>query len=108
MNNEPIIRPLVLIRVPRQKCGELHNLTINGIRAVVIGEPKTGMNYARLVKGQALSHKAQYGPALVLTQDITQFINKDPLIVSYKKIGDLEAFLQLIGYKLEDMPRIQL
>lgn len=108
MDIKPNIPPLILIRVPRQKCGELHNLTINGIRAVVIGEPKTGMNYARLVKGQALSHKAQYGPALVLTQDIDQFTNKDPLIVSYKKIGNLEAFLQLIGYKLEDMPRIQL
>ena len=106
MNNEPIIPPLVLIRVPRQKCGELHTLTINGIRAVVIGEPKTGMNYARLAKTQALSHKGPYGPALVLTQDITQFTNKDPLIVSYKKIRNLEAYLQLIGYKLEDMPRI--
>lgn len=108
MNPEPKIPPLVLIRVPRQKCGELHTLTINGIRTVVIGESKTGMNYARLAKIQTQGYKGQFGPALILTQSIDQFTNRDPLIISYRNIGNLEATLQMLGHKLEDMPRVQL
>lgn len=108
MNSEPKIPPLVLIRVPRQKCGELHTLTINGIRAVVIGEPKAGMNYARLAKIQAQGYRGQYGPALILYQAINQFTDRDPLIISYRNIGNLEATLQMLGHKLEDMPRVQL
>lgn len=107
MYPEPKIPPLVLIRVPRQKCGELHTLTINGIRAVVIGEPKPGMNYARLAKIQPQGYRGQYGPALILYQDIGQFTDRGPLVISYRNIGNLEATLQIMGYKLEDMPRIQ-
>ena len=98
--------PPVLIRVPRQKCGELHTLTINGMRAVVVGEPKTGMNYARLAKIDAKDSRG-YIPALILIQAIDQFTNRDPLIISYRHIGNLEATLQIMGHKLEDMPRVQ-
>lgn len=108
MSTEPKIPPLVLIRVPRQKCEELHTLAINGIRTVVIGEPKIGMNYARLAKTQTQGYKGQYGPALILTQAIDQFTNRDPLIISYRNIGNLEATLQIMGYKLEDMPKVPL
>ena len=108
MDVEPKILPMVLIRVPRQKCGELHTLTINGIRAVVIGEPNAGMNYARLSKFQPTAYKGQYGPVLILIQAIDQFKDKDPIIISYRNIGNLEATLQIMGYKLEDMPKVQL
>lgn len=108
MDIKPNIPPLVLIRVPRQKCYELHNLTINGIRAVVIGEPKAGMNYARLVKIQAQGYRGQYGPALMIIQAIDEFTNREPLIISYRNIGNLEATLQIMGYKLEDMSSVQL
>lgn len=107
MYPEPKIPPLVLIRVPRQKCGELHTLTINGIRAVIIGEPKPGMNYARLAKIPAQGTRAQFGPALILVKSIDQFTNMDPLIISYRNIRNLEATLQIMGHKLEDMPRVQ-
>ena len=106
MNPEPKIPPLVLIRVPRQKWSELHTLTINDIRAVVIGDPKPGMNYARLAKTLPPAYKGQYAPVLVLTQDIDKLINKDPLIISYRNIRNLEATLQIMGYKLEDMPMV--
>lgn len=108
MNTEPNIPPLVLIRVPRQKCGELHTLTINGIRAVVIGEPKTGMNYARLAKIQAQGYRGQYGPVLILLPHNGEATPREPLVISYRNIGNLEATLQLMGYKLEDMPSVQL
>lgn len=108
MNTEPKIPPLVLIRVPRQKCGELHTLTINGIRTVVIGEPKTGMNYARLAKIQTKGYASQYGPVLILLPHNGETTSREPLIISYRNIGNLEATLQLIGYKLEDMPSVQL
>lgn len=107
MNPEPKIPPLVLIRVPRQKCGELHTLSINGMRAVIIGEPKTGMNYARLAKIPAKDSRGKCIPALILIQAIDQFTNRDPLIISYRNIGNLEATLQMLGHKLEDMPRVQ-
>lgn len=108
MNPQTKIPPLVLIRVPRQKCGELHTLTINGMRAVVIGEAKTGMNYARLAKIETQRGKGHFGPVLILTQAIDQFTDRDPLIISYRNIGNLEATLQIMGHKLEDMPRVQL
>lgn len=106
MNPKPKIPP-VLIRVPRQKCVELHTLTINGMRAVIIGEPKTGMNYARLAKIPAQGSRGRFIPALILIQAIDQFTNRDPLIISYRNIGNLEATLQITGYKLEDMPWVQ-
>lgn len=106
MNPEPKIPPLVLIRVPRQKWSELHTLTINDIRAVVIGDPKPGMNYARLAKTHPPVYKGQYAPVLVLTHDIDKLTNKDPLIISYRNIRNLEAALQIMGYKLEDMPMV--
>ena len=107
MNPEHKVPP-VLIRVPRQKCGELHTLTINGMRAVIVGEPKTGMNYARLAKLPANGPKGKYIPALILIQAIDQLTDRDPLIISYRHIGNLEATLQIMGYKLEDMPRMPL
>lgn len=106
MDIKPNIPPLVFIRVPRQKWSELHTLTINDIRAVVIGEPKPGMNYARLAKTQPQVYKGQYAPVLVLTHDIDKFTNKDSLIISYRNIRNLEATLQIMGYKLEDMPKV--
>lgn len=103
MENETLIPPLVLIRVPRQKCNELYNLTINGMRPLVVGEPQRGMNYARLVRIESIGKR--FGLALMLTQDIAQFTNKDPLILSYKNIGNVEAALRILGHKLEDLPR---
>lgn len=103
MNDETLIPPLVLIRVPRQKCDELYNLTINGMRPLVVGEPKRGMNYARLVRIESIGKR--FGLALLLTQEIDRFTNKDPLIISYKDIGNVEAALRILGHKLEDLPR---
>lgn len=103
MNDETLIPPLVLVRVPRQKFDALYDLTIKGMRALVVGEPKRGINYARVAKIHSQGNK--FGLALMIVEDISQFKNKDPVIISYKKIGDLEATLQILGHKLEDLPR---
>ena len=106
MSEKPRTDPLVLIRTPRQKCNDLLNLTFNGVRVVIIGEPKQGMNYARLVRIKVNGYAGQISPALLLTNPTIPYSKRDPLIISYKDLGNLEATLQIIGYKIEDMPMV--
>ena len=106
MSEKPKTDPLVLIRAPRQKCSELHKVTFNGVRVVIIGEPKQGMNYARLVRIKVNGYAGQISPAFLLTNPVIPYSKRDPLIISYKDLGNLEATLQIMGYKIEDMPMV--